>query len=40
VSARRGSSERTVENQLFRGIKPSRRVLAERGVTTLFADEE
>jgi RNA polymerase sigma-70 factor (ECF subfamily) len=40
VSARLGISERTVENQLFRGIKQCRRFLAARGVTTLFADEE
>ena len=36
VADRLGISERTVENQLFRGIKQCRAFLGKRGVTTLF----
>jgi RNA polymerase sigma-70 factor (ECF subfamily) len=36
AAARLGISERTVENQLFRGIRQCRAYLEKRGVTTLF----
>ena len=40
VAARLGLSERTVENQLFRGIKRCRAFLNDRGIKSLFGDEK